>query len=245
MKAFVVCLFLVITSLLNAQNEDSAYFAIKVNAGYKVAAFDFANRFANPFSIGIGLSRIQNKLIYGIEGNYWFGAENKNDSIVQDLALSNSFFIGENGDMISFQTGLQGFDINAQIDYRFYGKLNGGWHVTGNAGPYWYKTLILLSSPSPAFNNDLRRGYDQLVLGVLAEAAIAYKHISNTYGANYSFSLGYQFGFAQSMRGYNYQTKSQEKLNFTDGFLNLKFSYFFPIAPNPMLDEFEEPLEEE
>lgn len=245
MKRLILLLFSLISLTTYSQNQDSVYYAVKVNASYKLAGLDFAERFNNPFTIGIGLTRVQNKFIYGLEGNYWFGAETKNDSLVNDLTLSNAFFIGENGEMISYQTGLQGFDIGLSLDYRFAGKLNGGWYATGYAGTYWYKTLILLSSPSPAFNNEVRKGYDQLVAGGLAEFAIAYKHISNTYGANYSFSIGYQLGIGQSLRGYNFQTKQAEKFNTTDGFLNLKFSYYFPIAPNPMLDEFEEPLDEE
>ena len=245
MKRRILLLFCLISCVGFAQNLDSVYYAVKVNASYKVSSFDFSKRFKDPFAIGIGFSRVQNNIIYGLEGNYWFGAETRNDSLVNDLTLSDAFFVGENGEMISYQTGLQGFDIGANFDYRFAGELQGGWYASGYLGGYWYKTLILLSSPSPSFNNDLRKGYDQLVAGGLAELAIAYKHISNTYGANYSFSLGYQLGIGQSLRGYNYQTQESEKFNTTDGFLNLKFSYYFPIAPNPMLDEFEERLEDE
>ena len=217
--------------------QDSSYWAVGLVGKYKISQLDFNKKYGNPAVIGLDVANISSKRIISIGGAYWFGTSPKNDSIVQNITIDNQYFLNESGLLIPYRMTLQGFDFNVGYQHRLSGEENGGWYAGGSLGPYWYQTLILVNEETPAMNKKIRRGYDDMMFGALLDLGVSYKHLSNTLGANYSFGLSYQFGFAQSVRGYSYYREQPINENAVDGFLSLNFNYYFSLNPQPMPED--------
>lgn len=245
LKSFVIILFffLISNNIFAQNNQDTLktnYWAFSVNGEIKLPLFNFYKRFGMPKTLGVSINKINDSRIYTIGGNYWLGTQPKNDSLLKDITIENQYFMGKSGNLVPFKLALQGFDIYAGYQYRLSGKMEGGWYHGISAGTYWYKNLIILNDESPVMTNQIKKGYDELIIGGIVGTGIYYKNISNTLNANYSFGLTYQLGIGQNVRGYSYTTQSNLNSTVLDSFISLNFSYYFPIKPGVKPDEIED-----
>jgi hypothetical protein len=247
-KIAISVAFVGVFTSLNAQLSESDKFkkrekatnnAILINPSY-AAQFPFAdlkNRFGFNSNVGmlLGLRTTYNFFV-GIEGNYIFGNQVKENTILNDIVTEDFQLITIEGKLITPRIRQEGFSIKAVGEkvFNVIPKLKGsGIYLQAGVGFIQHK--ILVQAPTrlvPQLDKTYRKGYDRMSNGALVSVGTGFKFLERKKLLSFNIGCHADIGFTQNRRAWNFDEGKSNNTNRLDIFVGAKFGWIIPILIN-------------
>lgn len=171
---------------------------------------DFAGRFGFHANVGGGfLYKTASNWTFGIEGDFIFGPNVREDNLLDDLMTEDGFLIGLDGALYRPILYLRGLKVQAVVE-----KVLPFWNYNLNSGPVirlgagYLRHRIYYDVKQrgnlPQTQAPYIHGYDRLHAGVASTQYIGYHHMSNNRLINFSIGLEITTGYTWLQRDFQY-----------------------------------------
>ncbi len=187
---------------------------------------DMADRFGQNFSIGGNFEFLADqKWIYGVEGQFLFGNEVK-ENVAGEIVDDKGRLIDANYQIAEIDVKERGINLFAK-----FGRIHDLWserNISGikwTVGAGWAQHKIRLKDSSgsvPFFNDDYIKGYDRLSGGFALTEFLGYQYLEERGRLNLFIGTELTQAFTKNQRGYNYSTKEFDTESRFDLLIGLK-----------------------
>lgn len=206
---------------------------VAVHFGGQLPGGDLAKRFGPALNAGGSfLYKTKRNLVFGVESNYFFGKNVKED-ITSSLKSSAGFVLDNDGypaDLRITERGVGVHVVGGKIFKFLSANPNSGLMFTVGAGFLQHKVhLYDAQQRIAAVRGDLRYGYDRLTTGYSFSQFIGYLFLSENRLAN--FYAGFEFYQARtkSIRKFNYDTGLPDEQPRTDLIYGFRLGWILPL----------------
>ena len=232
-------IFIFLSSLLflstNAQVniKDSTVFTPLISASYSYQwpGGDLVNRFGSNSSIGAAfMIKTKSNWIFGIDGNFIFGNNVKEDGILDNISTGNGQIIDENGNPVDIGFFERGFLTSLKFGRLFslFGpNKNSGVVIIGSVGLLQHK--IRIESDVPQLQDEYKKGYDRLTNGLALSEFIGYLYLGNKRTLNFYAGFEFTQAWTQNRRSYNFDTMKKDETKRIDLLSGIRFGWIIPF----------------
>lgn len=194
---------------------------------------DLTKRFGTISAIGLGVGYKTNRNVT-FNGFYriLFGNRVKEVNMLDNLKGSSGELIDANGNYASISYAMRGGNVGLKLGkiIRIEKNANNGIWLQGGFSYLQHRIKIEYQADVlPQLDNDMSKGYDRLSGGVGFLGSIGYHHITANNTISYFFNFDFGFNQAQSLRTYNYDTRSKDQGKRKDYFNGLSFGIILPV----------------
>jgi hypothetical protein len=194
---------------------------------------DLSKRFGGNMSVGMPVFyKTAKNLVFGIEGNYFFGTKIK-EQVMSNLLTPDGTITDVNGNPATFRLNERGWNV-----YGYFGKLfnrlghnkNSGLLAWAGLGYMQHKVNIYdVGKTLIQIDGDLVKGYDRLTGGFACTQFIGYLFMSQNRITNFYAGLEMQEGFTTGLRGYQFDTMKSDKESRLDLLYGIRFGWLLPL----------------
>lgn len=229
-------LFLVFFVMLGfSQKNDSTIAAplVGVHFGGDLPFADMGKRYGANLNAGINvIYKTQKNFLFGIDGNYLFGKNIKED-ILKQLKNADGFVVDNSG----YPADIRLSERVIALQFHF-GKIfpvlsanhNSGLLLNAGVGYMQHRIHIFDTQQQiAAFNGDIRHGYDRLTNGICLSQFVGYLFLGDTRFLNFYAGIESYQGFTKSVRKLNYDTGLPDTKARTDMLLGIRFGWILPL----------------
>ena len=206
---------------------------VGMHFGGQVPYGDLAERFGPNLNAGGSFAiKTSRNWIFGIESNYFFGRNVREDVLVQ-LRNEDGFIIDNEGYPADLRVTERGVGVHF-----FGGKIlpflkannNSGIVITVGAGAMQHRIKLYDAQQRIAgVQDDLASGYDRLSLGYSFTQFVGYLFLSDYRMLNFYAGFEFYQAYTRSVRGYNYDTAQPDKDQRLDGLAGFRFGWILPL----------------
>jgi hypothetical protein len=220
--------------------QDSAKHGVLFHAdfGYNLPGGHLVHRFGSSLGIGGGiLIKPWDNWFINPVFHYHFGAQVKEDDILDGLMTSNNFLIGSFGSAADPVFQERAYQVAVRLGYlvpKTGPNPNSGVLVMAGFGFFQHKIRIEylendIDNKVPSLEGDYRKGYDRLTNGASLNQFIGYMHSGNQRLIN--FYVGFEFlqAFTENRREINFDTGVHDGTQRLDLMFGIKAGWFFPV----------------
>ena len=215
--------------------KDSCYrlIIVGIHIAGDIPLGDMQNRFGSNMSAGMPvLFKTHKNLIIGVEGNFFFGGNVKENPLNYMYTTGGTITDG-NGNPGRFRLNERGFTTYGLIG-TVINKLgrnkNSGLLLYMGLGYMQHKINIYdVGKSLPQVFGDLKKGYDRLTGGPALEQFIGYMFLARNRLANCYAGFSIQEGFTTGLRGYQYDTMMPDNQRRIDILLGIRLGWMLPI----------------
>jgi hypothetical protein len=229
-----VLILLLCSRLLSAQQDSAiAIPFIGVHFGGQLPGGDLVKRFGPNLNAGGQFCfKTSRNWVFGIESNYFFGSEVKEDVMAQ-LKTRDGYVIDNSGQPADLRITERGFGIHL-----FIGKVlpvlnpnpNSGLLLSAGAGYMQHKiNLYDAQQKIAALQGNLVYGYDRLSLGYSFTQFVGFLYLSENRLANFYIGIEFYEGLTRSARELNYDTGLPDTRLRTDILTGLRAGWILPL----------------
>ena len=219
---------------VNVKDSSISVAMFTANYAFQIPGGDLAKRFGANSSIGSNfMIKTKKNFLFGVDGNFIFGSQIKEDSLFANIATSDGHIINANGEFADVRTYERGFNTSFKA-----GKIfpllgpnpNSGFVFLGSVGLLQHK--IRIETPGntvPALKGDYKKGYDHLTNGLCVSEFVGYMYFGNK--RLVSFYAGFEFmqAWTQCRRDFNYSTMTRDNTKRFDLMNGLKVGWIIPL----------------
>jgi hypothetical protein len=232
MRFVIILAFL---PLLGKAQIDSAMTIplLGVNFGGQLPLFDLANRFGPNLNVGGSfVIKTKKNWVFGIESNYLFGKNVKED-VLKQMKNTEGFIVDNQGNPADLRVTERGLGIHL-----IFGKVLGIGHNNPNSGiivtfgvGYLQHKINLYDAQTriAAVKGPLKYGYDRLTAGISFSQFIGYLYLSENRLLNFYFGFEMYEAFTKSIRKLNYDTGLPDTRQRFDGLNGLRLGWILPL----------------
>lgn len=232
-------IFIFLSSLLflstNAQVniKDSTVFAPLISASYSYQwpGGDLVNRFGSNSNIGAAfMIKTKSNWIFGIDGNFIFGNNVKEDGILDSISTENGWIMDENGNDARIGFFERGFLVSLKFGRLFslFGlNKNSGVVIISSAGLLQHK--IRIEGDAPQLQDVYKKGYDRLTNGLALSEFIGYLYLGNKRALNFYAGFEFTQAWTQNRRSYNFDTMEKDETKRIDVLSGFKIGWIIPL----------------
>jgi hypothetical protein len=218
----------------SVRDSSIAFPMIGVTAAYQLPSGDMAKRFGNDISVGgLFLWKLKNNWIFGLEGNFFFSEDVKENGILDKYKTADGNIISGEGIYSTVNLSERGmkFELKAGKIIPVIGpNPNSGLFFCMGAGMLQHKILIETpGSPIPYLEGEYAKGYDRLSNGFCFTAFAGYINFSNHRLSNFFGGFEFTNAFTQSRREMNFDTGLKDETKRNDILIGLRVGWFFPL----------------
>jgi hypothetical protein len=206
---------------------------ISINFAGQKPFGDLKNRFGDNLAIGGSfLFKARRTWVIGVEGNYFF-SKNVKENVVAQMKTNDGFVIDNEGFPADLRITERGF-----TSYLVIGKLfpklghnpNSGLIVNVGFGYMQHKIKLYDASQKiAAVKGDLAKGYDHLSAGPAMEQFIGYLFLSGNRLVNFIAGFEFHEGYTKSLRGFNYNTGTPDTQQRKDYLIGFRIAWVLPL----------------
>jgi hypothetical protein len=218
---------LLLVSFFATAQRDSA-FAVSlagVHLGGHLPAGDMVKRFGADLNLGGSyLYKTRSNWIFGLESNYFFG-QNVKEDVTRQLKNAEGFITDNEGYPADLRINERGFGTHIVLGkvFKFFSpNPNSGLMVSIGGGYLQHKVnLYDANQRIAAVKGDLKHGYDRLSGGLSLTQFIGYLYLSENRISNFYFGFESYQAFTKSFRKLNYDSglpDTGERLDILHGF---------------------------
>jgi hypothetical protein len=194
---------------------------------------DMKTRFGDNISAGAPLLYKTGKnLLFGLEGNYIFSNNVKEDPLNYMYNSSNTITgsAGNPGAVRLNERGFTAYAVIGTVINKFAKNKNSGLFLHIGLGYMQHKINIYdIDKSLPQINGNLKKGYDRLTAGPASEQFIGYMFLARNRMINWFAGVEIQEGFTTGLRGYQYDTMSSDSKQRLDILLGFKIGWLLPL----------------
>ncbi len=236
-KYLALILILICAESLEAQKENTTSRALTFDVSYGInqPLGTLANRFGSASSIGVGVNYfdVAHGFRYGINGNYFFGTDVKED-VLAPLRTPDGNILSDLNTYADVQLRERGLYLGADIGKIFKLKNNGDYFqgISLNVGAGFLMHYIRIQDANKnalQLQEPYTTGYDRLTAGAALEESVAYHYISHDKTVNFFLRLEATEGFTKNQRGYNFDTRQYDNNMKFDILLTARIGWSFAL----------------
>jgi hypothetical protein len=228
--------FIILLSALTLKAQIDSCIAVSmvgIHLGAQVPGADLAKRFGpNLNAGGVFMHKTKKNWLLGIESNYMYGRNVKED-VLSQLRTSNGTIIDNEGFPADLRITERGLGVHA-----VFGKVlpflsanpNSGIMLTVGGG--YFQTKINLYDAQrkiAAINGELKSGYDRLSNGFSATQFLGYLFLSESRMLNFYFGMEAYQAVTSSVRKMNYDTGMPDTAQRLELLYGLRFGWILPL----------------
>ena len=226
--------------LLHAQFKsninDTTVNAKLVTLGYtfQLPLGDMADRFGPGNNLGAGFYfKLPYNLLLGVEANYLFGGNVREDTMLNYLYTDAGGLIGIDGyyeTVFLFERGTAFWAKVGKIIPVVNSNPNSGLTLLAGAG--FIQHRIKLSSPNstlPNILNDYSKGYDRLSNGFALSQYVGFTHLDKRRLVNFNIGIEVMEGFTKSRRDWNFDQMQKDESKRLDILIGFKLAWILPF----------------
>jgi hypothetical protein len=239
MRITLVTLLFIVTSLSSwAQrrvgNEVISTPMVGIHYTSIFPAGDLKNRYGYLNQLGLTAGyKDKSNLVYGIEGNFYFGNRVKNDSIFDFLKDNLGNIAEAEGQFAVVQVLSRGFNIHAHIGKIipiFGSNPNSGLYISFGAGYSLFKYRIQTTYDFvPLLEADNRKNYDRQTIGFSLNQFIGYSLINASRPIHFYIGLYANQGFSTFTRSWFYDQGPAPQGLMYDNQWGIRSGWYIPI----------------
>lgn len=218
-----------------SQNNDTlnAFPLIGVHFGGDIPMADLAQSFGPSLNMGMNfMYKTKKNYIFGIEGNYMFGRNIKED-VLKQLKTAEGYVVDNSGYPADIRLSERLLTVNLHFGKIFNvlsANPNSGLMLDGGVGYMQHRIHYLdAQAQIAAINGDIRNGLDHLTNGISTYQFIGYLFISNNRFLNFYTGIECYQGFTKSVRGWDYDTGERDTKRRFDMLLGFRFGWILPL----------------
>lgn len=236
MKKYIIILFLLNFTIVNAQNLRDTIIGIPFfNLSYspQIPAADYAKRFGftNNIGLNIGIKTGKNWQIE-LEGNFMFGNKIKEDTILKFLQTDEGYIIDKYGDAVNVLMYQRGFTESIFLGKIFplkKGNINSGILARLGVGFFHHKIKVTNQDDKvPALTKSNLIYIDRLTMGLVIKQYIGYQYYSDRKLINFNIGLEFTEGFTRGMRDYQFGYGEYKEYR-KEFLIGIRAGWVFPI----------------
>lgn len=233
-RALAITLLFFLQNALHGQIDSAmAVPLVVVNLGGQLPSGDLANRFGPNFHAGGAiLYKTKSNFLFGIESNYLFGRNVKEDVLLQ-LKSPDGKVTDNEGYPADLRVTERGITIHLTAGKVFRFKksnANSGLMLMLGAGYMQHKVnLYDAGHKVAALKGDLKKGYDRLTGGPSATAFVGYLNLSENMMLNFYAGIEFYAAQTSSRRGFNYDTGLPDTGSRLDMLTGLRLGWILPL----------------
>jgi hypothetical protein len=201
---------------------------------YQIPGGDIADRFGNNFNVG-GTFQLKTKKnwIFGVDGNFIFGDDVKENTILDKISTSQGFIIGQGGfyaDVLLYERGFM-FQAKAGKIFPVIGpNPNSGLMATLGVGLLEHKIRIEdKGNSAPQLSDEYKKGYDRLTNGLSLTEFIGYANFGSHRLVNFQAGFEVTQAFTKSRRNYNFDTMTRDDKSRFDLLVGIRVAWIIPL----------------
>ena len=227
-------LFVLLTFAASAQLDSCITVPmIGVHVGGQLPFADLSSRFGPDLTLGgIFMVKTKHNWVYGVESNYFFGRNVKEDVLKQLKTKEGNVTDNEGypADLRVTERGAGAHVLLGRVFSFASQNPNSGLMVYVGAGVMQHKIKLYDAQQRvAAVKGELAYGYDRLSLGVSFTQFIGYLFLSENRLLNFYFGVeGYE-AFTKSLRRMNYDTGLPDTKQRFDGLAGFRFGWILPL----------------
>ncbi len=194
---------------------------------------DMAKRFGANMSVGMPfLYKTAKNLVFGLEGNYFFGTK-IHERVMANLVNSDGTITDVNGNPATFRLNERGWNA-----YAYFGGVinklghnkNSGLFALAGLGYFSHKINIYdVARTLPQLEGDLKKGYDRLTGGIATSQFLGYLFMSQNRITNFYAGFEFQEAFTKGLRGYQYDLMAKDDQSRLDVMIGFRFGWVLPL----------------
>jgi hypothetical protein len=248
-KITITLLFAAFHSLTWAQiqNLPKEFYPLSINLtlGAQKPMADLAQRFGNSFGIGGGVEygRFPSGWIFGLDGQFTFGQEVKED-VLAKIRTSDGNIISDINTYADVELRQRALYLGGFAGRVFKlhdnGNRYGGIRFTVGGGWLYHRIRIQDNqSNAPSLEPIYARGYDRFSAGIALSQFIGYQMVSRD--RTFSFMAGFDFteGFTKNRRGFNFDTGQRDDDTRFDVLTTFRIGWQLALFSNQTGDDIE------
>jgi len=201
---------------------------------YQAPGGDMADRFGNNYNVGGTFQwKTKKNWIFGIDGNFLFSEQVKENDILRQISTSQGYVIGQDGlyaDVFLYERGFM-FSGKAGKIFPVVGpNPNSGLVATLGLGLLQHKIRIEdKGNKAPQVNDDYKKGYDRLTNGLSLTEFLGYINFGSHRLIN--FMVGFEFtqAFTKNRRSFNFDTMERDDKSRLDLLFGLRAAWLIPV----------------
>ncbi|MEA3444732.1 MAG: hypothetical protein U9R19_08405 [Bacteroidota bacterium] len=236
-KILILISIFIFTLSINAQRkikEAATIPMFSASYAFQFPQQDMAERFGNNSNIGVAFTLKGEKgWLLGIDANYMFGSDLKENKIFKNLMTSNGNIINEYGEYANIILSERGYFAGiklGKIINLFPASPNSGLYVTGSIGFLEHKIRIEnQGNNAPQIIEDYSKGYDRLTNGLAAKGFVGYIHIGKKQLANFYGGIEYLQSWTQNRRSFNFDTYEADIRKRNDNLIGIRIGWIIPL----------------
>jgi hypothetical protein len=218
----------------NVRDSSVSFFMIGGTFAYQIPGGDIADRFGNNFNVGGTFQwKTKKNWIFGIDGNFLFGDDVKENNILEKISTSQGYIIGEGGfyaDVVLYERGLM-FQAKGGKIFPFIGpNPNSGLMATLGVGLLQHKIRIEdKGNTAPQLSDEYKKGYDRLTNGLSLTQFLGYANFGNHRLVNFQAGFEFTEAFTKSRRNYDFDTMTHDDKSRFDLLVGVRVAWIIPL----------------
>lgn len=253
-KTLAFLLLLLVPLVSQAQQDEDLFgpmgggatkqgFLIGAQGGYDIPFGDMAKNFGPSWRVGGSLQyRLQNNWQFGVKGDFLFGTDMRDDSLLWNLKDVSGFYLNDEGRRVGMEIAERGYMLGLTGGKMFpFSKAhpNRGLLVQLTAGFMQHKVFYFnLQDNFAQLRGDYKKGYDRLTNGVFIEPYIGYQHFSENGLVNFHVGVGATLGFTAGRRDWQLDLARPYNQSRLDGLFGIRAGWYFAIYKKRSEDVF-------
>lgn len=195
---------------------------------------DLADRFGVNNNVG-GSFLIKNRKnwLYGVTGNFIFGSDVKEKSVLDPLRDKNGGILGTSGKYANVLYYQRGFVVQGNIGkiFTLWGpNPNSGVMIMGGVGFIQHNIRFQDEIKEvPLLKGEYKKGFDRLTNGLLLSQFIGYRYMSSRRLLNFYGGFEFMQGFTKNRRSFNYDTRQKDDKSRLDMLFGVKLGFTIPL----------------
>jgi hypothetical protein len=219
--------------------------AVLVNfeVGFNFPGGDYSNRFGNNLAAGGGVEYITkgNKLIFGVQGTFYFGDVIKED-VLSEIRNEDGFLIGTNKIHANVSLRQRAFYIGGSVGKIFsLNQINerSGIRATLGLGFFQHKIRVQEDPNSfvPIIAGEYKKGWDRLSNGPSLRQFIGYQHLALNGLVNFYVGFEFMQAFTQNRRVQDYKLMTKLDDKRLDLMYGIKLGWTLPFKVGVNADQ--------
>ena len=208
----------------------------------KMILFDYSvqmpiTKMADDFGINssMGLCYLNNKndVLFGIDANFMFGNNVKNDSILRLISTHEGYLINSSGELDEVLLYQRGINTHLLIGKSFRTEEDNlsGLYVYGGVGYLQHKIRLETDRTYlPQLEDDYMKGYDNFTSGLSTKLCVDYMHFDKNTSIKYHVGFEFINAFTSNKRAYNFSDMEEvDNITKLDQLLGFRLGVIIPI----------------
>lgn len=220
---------------INVLSQDQGFISKMILFDYSVQmpVTKMADDFGINSSMGLCYLNNKNDVLFGIDANFMFGNNVKNDSILRLISTHQGYLINSSGELDEVLLYQRGINTHLLIGKSFRTEEDNlsGLYIYGGVGYLEHKIRLETDRTYlPQIEDDYKKGYDNFTSGLSTKLCFDYMYFDKNTSIKYHVGFEFINAFSSNKRAYNFSDMEEvENITKLDQLVGIRFGVIIPI----------------